>query len=899
MTVGPRASYQSIATRILGAERSAWSMRNGETWCALAPPGYRPRRQGWKLHVSATVASAHQVLEHAARVLVAHGCAFKFAVSPRVTADLTSVRAPRPHSGKFLTAYPADDEQLRTLAEELHRATLGLAGPVILSDRRYRPGSLVHYRYGCFSPPRELDDEGFYRGRLQAPDGTYVTDERNPWFSPPAWARPPFDDVPERPRSRGGPVLLADRYLVHEAIRHSNRGGVYRARDRHTGRDVLLKEARPHVGAQPGGTDARDRLRHEAEVLSLLAPHGVAPAPHGVFEAGGHVFLAEDLIDGENLQQWSADRASRHGGRLPVADAWRLARDLTRLIGVVHAAGFVLRDLKPTNVLVWPDGTPVLVDLEGAVRTGDTAPVLGTQGFTAPEYLSRTEAGPAPGPEADCYSLGVTLLHATAGINPVLAPDTQPTRPPGERLATLVAAAAPDCPALRALAPLVLGLTADPPARRPLEAAATFLRAEPATPPPTPPPALTGPDLDRLLGDGLAHIAATVDPDPTAEHLWPRPASLPEGDPCNLQQGAAGVLAVLDRAVRTGEAPALAPLLRTAAHWIDARLALPGRTLPGLYFGRSGTVWALHDAARTLDDPGLAARARQYALDIPLDRADPDVCHGLSGAGLAQLRLWRTTGDERFAERASACADSVIRLTAEADRAGGGVDWPLGPPHRRELAGSGSYGFGHGVAGHAAFLLAAGSELDRPELADIAIGGGHALCALAERRGDIAVWPKGPGRTERMGLDFWCNGASGIGTTLIRLWQATGEPRFREHAELAARAAHRDRWRLGTGTCHGVAGNAQLLLDLADATGDDTYRTRAAEAAYCLHARAARRDGRLVVPDDTLRDFCVSYHVGLAGALDLLLRLKHGGGRPWTADRTDHTSPDPDRPERR
>ncbi|MCC3772930.1 serine/threonine protein kinase, partial [Streptomyces sp. UNOC14_S4] len=449
MTVGHQASYQSVVVRVLGAGRGAWVMRDGDTWCMLTPPGYRPRRQGWKLHVSATVGSAHRVLERAAGALVAHGCAFKFAVSPRVTADLTSVRAPRAQSGKFLTAYPADDEHLRTLAEELHRATLGLPGPAILSDRRYRPGSLVHYRYGCFSPPRELDDEGFYRGRLRAPDGTYATDERNPWFSPPAWAAPPFDvPVPVRNGTRGGPVPLAGRYLVREAIRHSNRGGVYRALDRRTGRDVLLKEARPHVGAQPGGTDVRDWLRHEADVLSLLAPRGIAPAPHEVFESGGHVFLAEDLIDGENLQQWSADTASHHGGRLPVADAWRLARDLVRIVGEVHEAGFVLRDLKPTNVLVRPDGTPVLVDLEGAVRTGETAHVLGTQGFTAPEYLARTGTGtgPAPGPEADCFGLGATLLHATAGTNPVLAPDTPPARPHGQRLAALVEAAAPDCP---------------------------------------------------------------------------------------------------------------------------------------------------------------------------------------------------------------------------------------------------------------------------------------------------------------------------------------------------------------------------------------------------------------------------------------------------------------------
>ncbi|MGW2221707.1 class III lanthionine synthetase LanKC N-terminal domain-containing protein [Nonomuraea sp. NPDC001684] len=44
----------------------------------------------------------------------------------------------------------ADDEQFRRLAAELDRVTSGLPGPVILSDRPVRPGSLVHYRYGVF-----------------------------------------------------------------------------------------------------------------------------------------------------------------------------------------------------------------------------------------------------------------------------------------------------------------------------------------------------------------------------------------------------------------------------------------------------------------------------------------------------------------------------------------------------------------------------------------------------------------------------------------------------------------------------------------------------------------------------------------------------------------------------
>ncbi|MCD9194331.1 protein kinase/lanthionine synthetase C family protein [Streptomyces albireticuli] len=941
-------SYRSIAQRSIEGEEPPWTLRVGDTWCAVTPPHHERRQQGWKLHLSATPDSAPHVLERAVPVLVAHACAFKFAVSPRVLAELTSVRAPRAQSGKFLTAYPDDDDTLRALAATLHRATLGLTGPAILSDRRYRPDSLVHYRYGCFARPRELDDEGFYAGRLRAPDGTYVTDERNPWFSPPAWAPPPFPP-PVRPspsRRRGDPVLLAGRYLVREAVRHSNRGGVYRAHDRLTATDVLLKEARPHIAAGRGG-DARDALRHEADVMARLAPLGVTPAVHGVFESAGHVFLVEELIDGAPLHAWAAGRAARHGGRLPVPVARRLARDLARLLGEVHAAGFVVRDLKPGNVMMTPDDAPVLVDLECAVRFGGRAHAAGTPGFTAPEHLQDvvvpgdpdagaapehpagaavsedlggiTAAGrpgvppvpepplrapgrdsgpppPAPGPEADCFSLGATLLHATSGINPVLAADTPPGRPAGERLAALVEAAARDCPALRTLAPLVLGLTADGPARWPLEKAAAFLRAEPdagdagAEAPPAHDtlrgPAFPSHRLHRLLHDGLAHLAATLTP--SGEYLWPPPRSLPYGDPCNVQLGAAGVLAVLDRAVRSGAYPEAAPVLRTAAHWLDERLTLPSRILPGLYFGRSGAVWALHDAARTLGDRALAGRAREYALRIPLDWHDPDICHGLAGAGLAQLRLWRTTGDPRFADRASECADRVLRLTTRPGVRG--VDWPLGPGHRAELAGSASYGFGHGVAGHAAFLLAVGRDLGRPELVDIAAAGGHALCAVAEREGDAARWPKGPGRTERMGLDFWCHGASGIGTLLVRLWRATGEPAFREYAERAAVAVHRDRWRLGPGTCHGVAGNAHLLLDLAGATGRERYRAWAAEAADCLYLRAARRDGRLLVPDETLREVHASYHVGLAGALDFLLRLAHGGDRPWLLDTAGRTS---------
>ncbi|WP_229928941.1 class IV lanthionine synthetase LanL [Kitasatospora xanthocidica] len=879
-----------------GSDQAAgWRVRRVEPWWMVTPPDHLPRRQGWKLHVSATLASAPRVLERAGRVLVAHGCAFKFASGPQVTAELTGTRAARAQSGKFLTAYPADDDRLRALAQELDEATAGLPGPAILSDRRYRPDSVVHYRYGCFARSRVLNDEGFYEGRLVAPDGSLSTDQRNPWFSPPPWAEDPFArpepaaepaaEPPSAtpPRRRGAPVLLAGRYLVKEAIRHSNRGGVYRAEDTRGGGTVLLKEARPHVGADPEGRDTRDRLRHEARVLDELAPLGVTPRVRELFESGGHLFLVEDLVPGRNLQQWTAEHLERGDGSVPVPAALGLARALVALIGRVHAAGYVLRDFKPGNVIMTPEERPVLVDLELAVPLGSAAHPAGTRGFTDPGYLNAghptaTPAptpAPSPGPEADCFSLGATLLHVTSGISPVLADDGAPARPPGERLAALVAAA-DDLPALRALGPLVAGLSASAPRRWTLPRAEAYLRTglDPGGREHLPEP----PSAERLIEDGLAHLAATADP--AAEYLWPAPRSLPDGDPCNVQLGAAGVLAVLTRAVRRGYGAAR-PTLRTAADWLDERLTEPDRILPGLHFGRSGTVWALHEAATTLEDRRLADRALDHALRIPLDTRSADVCHGLAGAGLAQLHLWRRTGDRRLADRAQECADGLLYLLKDRD----GVDWPLGPEHRAELAGSGHYGFAHGVAGNAAFLLAAGRELGRPELTDIALGGGEALCALTDWRDGAAYWPKGPGRADRPGLDYWCHGSSGIGSYLVRLWQETGDPRHLAHAEGAALAVHRDRHRLGPGTCHGLAGNAELLLDLYAATGDRRHLARADDLVRGIALRAALRDGRYLVPDDTLREVTAAYNVGYGGVLDLLLRRRHGGPRSWLVDR--------------
>ncbi|MGW1072081.1 class III lanthionine synthetase LanKC N-terminal domain-containing protein [Streptomyces sp. NPDC002537] len=218
-------------------EPHEWRIRTGDFWCHVRLPEAPSRIQGWKLRVSATPLSAPLVLAQTAEILAAHRCPFKFAGTLARVAELCSRGTGRSSGGKFVTVYPAgDDDWLRALAEEPHRATEGLPGPGILSDRPYRPGSLVHYRFGAFHGVPVLGNEASYEVMLMAPDGSLDRDRRDAWFSPPPWApRDPFTGQRPEPPAPGGatprPVRLDDRYVV----RHAFTGGVHRATDERDG----------------------------------------------------------------------------------------------------------------------------------------------------------------------------------------------------------------------------------------------------------------------------------------------------------------------------------------------------------------------------------------------------------------------------------------------------------------------------------------------------------------------------------------------------------------------------------------------------------------------------------------------------------------------------------------
>jgi Tol biopolymer transport system component len=208
-------------------------------------------------------------------------------------------------------------------------------------------------------------------------------------------------------------------YQILERLGVGGMGEVYRARDPRLGRDVAIKILPRDVRDDP---DRLARFEREARALAALN-HPHIGAIYGVEEIDGIPALVLELIDGPTL----ADRIAR--GRLPVAEALGIARQVADALDAAHEKGIVHRDLKPANIKVRRDGTVKVLDFGLAKlqpRGSDvdaaearTMTVAGTQaglivGTVA--YMSPEQArGQAVDKRTDIWAFGCVLYEMLTG----------------------------------------------------------------------------------------------------------------------------------------------------------------------------------------------------------------------------------------------------------------------------------------------------------------------------------------------------------------------------------------------------------------------------------------------------------------------------------------------------
>lgn len=205
--------------------------------------------------------------------------------------------------------------------------------------------------------------------------------------------------------------------LLNE-IASGGMGIVYKARHKRLDRVVALKTIEPGV-ARPSG-DLVSRLRMEAKMVAALDHPNIVPL-YEIGELGGYPYLVFKLVPCGDLER-HAPRLSRN----PRAAA-RLVAKVARTVHYAHLHGILHCDLKPSNILLDPQGVPHVTDFglakcvgteSGLSRTGIA---IGTPAYMAPEQIlgSRREMTVA----VDVYGLGAVLYKVLTGQPPFLEPE--------------------------------------------------------------------------------------------------------------------------------------------------------------------------------------------------------------------------------------------------------------------------------------------------------------------------------------------------------------------------------------------------------------------------------------------------------------------------------------------
>ena len=140
-------------------------------------------------------------------------------------------------------------------------------------------------------------------------------------------------------------------------------------------------------------------------------------------EVAGLPYFVMEFVEGTGL-----DGVVRQRGPLPVAEACEVVRQAALGLQHLHEHGLVHRDVKPSNLMLTPQGQVKVFDLGLARLVNDPAQeaqitlhgqFLGTVDYVAPEQCDNSRTVDI---RADLYSLGCTLYHLLAGDPPFTSP---------------------------------------------------------------------------------------------------------------------------------------------------------------------------------------------------------------------------------------------------------------------------------------------------------------------------------------------------------------------------------------------------------------------------------------------------------------------------------------------
>jgi len=205
-----------------------------------------------------------------------------------------------------------------------------------------------------------------------------------------------------------------DKYDILESLGQGGMNDAYKARDRETGRLVVLKIPFDSLIGDPA---TFSRYQRELEIGKRLHhPNIQQLIADGRLDGGVSPYLVLEFVDGTLLRDHLREHAP-----LSVEEAIGIVVQLANALQYCHEHGVVHRDLKPENILIENDGTVKLVDFGIALLQGARRLTFRrlTSGFGTPDYMAPEQVqGDRGDARTDVYALGVMLYEMLTGEVP-------------------------------------------------------------------------------------------------------------------------------------------------------------------------------------------------------------------------------------------------------------------------------------------------------------------------------------------------------------------------------------------------------------------------------------------------------------------------------------------------
>jgi serine/threonine protein kinase len=217
-------------------------------------------------------------------------------------------------------------------------------------------------------------------------------------------------------------------FEIVAVLGHGGFGITYLAMDTHLQEQVAIKEYLPSDLAvrisdrtvRPKSADDKPSFEEglkaflkEAQLVARTRHTNIVRVRR-FFEAHGTGYIVQDFEEGKTLGQRLSE------GPLPEAELRVVVAGVLDGLKEVHERAVLHRDLKPNNIMLRGNGTPVLIDFGAArdfrSRHSRSITAIATPGYTPPEQYG---VGGQQGPWSDLYALGAILYRCVTGAAPL------------------------------------------------------------------------------------------------------------------------------------------------------------------------------------------------------------------------------------------------------------------------------------------------------------------------------------------------------------------------------------------------------------------------------------------------------------------------------------------------